>query len=539
MKTLKDFFSPSSPSPSFKSNLSQRQRQRRQYTEATTTTTPTTSSSSCSLPTESHFDNDSSNDSSNDSNGTPATSQSFTPRTPPTPASIDTNSIQTPPSPPNSNGNNNNNNNTPNTNDSHDSSLSYQTPPPPSNQSLSTSTSTSTSTENQNDNSDDIVFPLQMYKAGIIQHPNFSLCFKREMEHSKDGITAGILTLGGVDDRIRLKSDVVFAKRNVELMNHNGWYSLVVKRILLVNEGGGSGGNGGGNDGEPKWTAVISDDMHILNSGSGIIVDSGTTDTYLPSSLNKIFMSKFKEMTGISYSNLPRTMTKEQVMKYPTIIVQLQSDHNDSNDDDDSTKDVLVSIPATHYMEYSPSDNKYTARVYLTENAGGVLGANAMMGHNVLFDVENERIGFAESDCEFDQLDLPLLVEDLPEEEAEMEVEVEMKVDTNNTVTTDDSEEEVEVDTDDSEDTDDDSEDGMILKPEFDSYTLQDQVKNNINLLVGISLTFCMALCVYVCRKTLVRTSEKFPTHEFRKVGSDDRDDDDDNANHFVDNEIQ
>jgi len=403
----------------------------------------------------------------------------------------------------------------------------------------STSTSTSTSTENQNDNSDDIVFPLQMYKAGIIQHPNFSLCFKREMEHSKDGITAGILTLGGVDDRIRLKSDVVFAKRNVELMNHNGWYSLVVKRILLVNEGGGSGGNGGGNDGEPKWTAVISDDMHILNSGSGIIVDSGTTDTYLPSSLKKIFMSKFKEMTGISYSNLPRTMTKEQVMKYPTIIVQLQSDHNDSNDDDDSTKDVLVSIPATHYMEYSPSDNKYTARVYLTENAGGVLGANAMMGHNVLFDVENERIGFAESDCEFDQLDLPLLVEDLPEEEAEMEVEVEMKVDTNNTVTTDDSEEEVEVDTDDSEDTDDDSEDGMILKPEFDSYTLQDQVKNNINLLVGISLTFCMALCVYVCRKTLVRTSEKFPTHEFRKVGSDDRDDDDDNANHFVDNEIQ
>lgn len=40
-------------------------------------------------------------------------------------------------------------------------------------------------------------------------------------------------------------------------------------------------------------------------------------------------------------------------------------------------------------------------RIYLTESMGGVLGANVMRDHNVVFDHENHKIGFADGVCEY------------------------------------------------------------------------------------------------------------------------------------------
>jgi hypothetical protein len=42
---------------------------------------------------------------------------------------------------------------------------------------------------------------------------------------------------------------------------------------------------------------------------------------------------------------------------------------------------------------------RYASRVYLTEASGAVLGANFMNGHNVVFDIEQLRVGFVQSDC--------------------------------------------------------------------------------------------------------------------------------------------
>lgn len=63
--------------------------------------------------------------------------------------------------------------------------------------------------------------------------------------------------------------------------------------------------------------------------------------------------------------------------------------------------DAILAVPATNYMEYSPSKETYTPRIYFTETTGGVIGANAMQGHNVIFDWERGRVGFAESTCEY------------------------------------------------------------------------------------------------------------------------------------------
>lgn len=61
----------------------------------------------------------------------------------------------------------------------------------------------------------------------------------------------------------------------------------------------------------------------------------------------------------------------------------------------------MLAIPAAHYMEFDPDNGKYVPRFYTEESSGSVLGANAMMGHNVYFDIARGRIGFAESNCDY------------------------------------------------------------------------------------------------------------------------------------------
>ena len=43
--------------------------------------------------------------------------------------------------------------------------------------------------------------PRAMYEQGKLEHNMFSMCFRRELHVSKQGIVAGMLTLGGRDSR--------------------------------------------------------------------------------------------------------------------------------------------------------------------------------------------------------------------------------------------------------------------------------------------------------------------------------------------------
>lgn len=47
--------------------------------------------------------------------------------------------------------------------------------------------------------------------------------------------------------------------------------------------------------------------------------------------------------------------------------------------------------------------HRYTPRIYLTEGTGAVLGANAIHEHNVIFDPDGMRVGFARSHCTYDK----------------------------------------------------------------------------------------------------------------------------------------
>ena len=193
---------------------------------------------------------------------------------------------------------------------------------------------------------------------------------------------------------------------------------MYVKNIY-IRSGGGQSAQSVDHE---RRTVRVRVDTGALNSGKGVIVDSGTTDTYLNKKVGKEFSKAWKKITGLTYSHAPISLTPEQLRQLPTILIQCQAASNKSdpsiedyktipgyagNLDRSSPGDLLIAIPATSYMDFSPITRRYMSRLYFTETVGGVLGSNTMQGHNVVFDWENGRVGFAESSCAYDKTDVP------------------------------------------------------------------------------------------------------------------------------------
>mmetsp|Transcript_27505 Transcript_27505/g.33371 ORF Transcript_27505/g.33371 Transcript_27505/m.33371 type:complete len:572 (-) Transcript_27505:448-2163(-) len=249
--------------------------------------------------------------------------------------------------------------------------------------------------------------PRQMFDKGKIKHKVFSLCFRLELSVSKEGIVAGAIVLGGVDSTLHT-SPMLYAQNMVG----RGWYTVYVRNVYLR--------QGGGQSVVPEEEGVmivrLPVDSKLINSEKGVIVDSGTTDTYLHESIQPMVNEAWKRITGAPYSNNEVSLSPDQLNSLPTVLIQLSAWDEDSAEerlgDPRSTvglagdldprhpHDVILAIPATHYMEYIPLKDVYVSRLYFSETRGGVIGANAMQGHDVSFDWDNSRVGFAESGCD-------------------------------------------------------------------------------------------------------------------------------------------
>ena len=120
-------------------------------------------------------------------------------------------------------------------------------------------------------------------------------------------------------------------------------------------------------------------------------------------------------------------LTEEKLNNLPTILIQfegnidlnslLNSDPSNvpglaGNLDPNNPYDIIVAIPPSHYMNGNTNFG-YVARFYVDEMGyTATIGANTMMGHDVLFDVEEGALGFAESHCDYTKLE-----KDVAEEE--------------------------------------------------------------------------------------------------------------------------
>ena len=244
----------------------------------------------------------------------------------------------------------------------------------------------------------------QMFEQDIIKHPAFALCFARGDDAAKDGTMAGTLTLGGIDTKLH-EEEVVYAKG---FKTKGVMHGVRIRKVHIMKSGVYDSKSANTTN---TITAQISEDQ--LNKGS-VIVDSGTTDTYFTKTLKAPFLAAFKELVGFDYNTRGMKLTDTQVQSLPTILVQLVGIPQSSEPgtpglahkiDTEHPDDILIAIPPAHYVEYDSDNEKYVGRFSVDEGRGSVIGANTMRGHDVFFDIpENDRIGFAVSDCDYRNL---------------------------------------------------------------------------------------------------------------------------------------
>jgi len=162
----------------------------------------------------------------------------------------------------------------------------------------------------------DTTLTKQMYSKGKLEHNMFALCYRRELGSSKRGVSAGSMMLGGVSNSLDT-SPMIYAKNMATV----GFYTVYVKNIY-IRSGGGQSAKTSLSGNQRIYRVPLN--VHKVNSGKGVIVDSGTTDTYLNKNMAKGFNKMWKKVTGREYSHSPLSLDDEQLRSLPTILVQCQ-----------------------------------------------------------------------------------------------------------------------------------------------------------------------------------------------------------------------
>eukprot|EP00903_Cladosiphon_okamuranus_P014165 g13164.t1 len=200
------------------------------------------------------------------------------------------------------------------------------------------------------------------------QDRKFSLCFTRE---------GGSMVLGGYDPELLLFPEQ--GHQFTPATFTEGFFEVEVVDVRLAGK-----------------SIVSPESLETFQQGTGTIVDSGTTDTYLPRSVADAFSEAWKSATGQEYEPCPGStfcldLTPLEAARLPILAFQFAGGS-------------FLRIMPHQYLDSAVSGNPpkthYAPRIYLTEWSGAVLGANIMTDRSIVFDLANERIGFADAQCD-------------------------------------------------------------------------------------------------------------------------------------------
>ncbi|EWM27330.1 Peptidase aspartic [Nannochloropsis gaditana] len=201
----------------------------------------------------------------------------------------------------------------------------------------------------------DLTIVPRLREAGKIDATVFSLCF------TEDG---GSMRIGGYETEHHTKP-----LQWVPLTKPTGWYTVTLKDIKIGN-------------------TSIGVDPNLFNAGQGTIVDSGTTDTYLPRSVASAFQRVFQDVAGIAYSSRSMRLSPSEMEALPPLVFVLDNG-------------VEVPMPRENYLECLENGASCAGSVFLDNGSGAVLGANFMRGQDVVFNLDDKQIGFAPASCAY------------------------------------------------------------------------------------------------------------------------------------------
>ena len=294
-----------------------------------------------------------------------------------------------------------------------------------------------------------------LVEEGIISNRRFGLCFdkmsfgvvlsdeEREANDIVDGRVGrndNVVSLGDVN-RAHHITPLVFARNSAlkkEIQNNKettttASYAVRLRKVYLRQgdiESAASIGDGPvpslasiGNDYGEDATVYALDqvDYDRINGGvngslPGVSVDTELSYTYFDRALEKDFIGAFEDMSGQKFSYLGMELTNEEVRTLPTVLLQLEADNAEQTGVDPSTIpglaayrnldthhpfDAVIAIPPSHYLKYDHDTDRFSIKFFVSiVDPSGIsrLGSNIFQGHEILFDVDEGRIGFAEHD---------------------------------------------------------------------------------------------------------------------------------------------
>jgi hypothetical protein len=256
-------------------------------------------------------------------------------------------------------------------------------------------------------------FVNQMYNQGVLKARMFSLCFNRmNGNHARDA------SLGSVHfDKIRREyhsSALVWAKNTGKETSGYESYSIRIKNLHL--------GIGGGRT--PLIHASLGT-MSTVPLGTNINsfsppeewlrdakIQSNRPITQLPLTFQNSFLEEFQKISGIPFNFVDTTVSKASFRKFPTLFLQLDPHlrthgHVRSNIpgfaghlDPHNPYDVIIAVPPAHYVSYNERTGIAIPTVTFSDKIT-FIGANILQGHELVFDLDNDRVGFAETQsCE-------------------------------------------------------------------------------------------------------------------------------------------
>jgi hypothetical protein len=238
-------------------------------------------------------------------------------------------------------------------------------------------------------------FWMQMWSTGAMVNKQFSICLRRYPFSSllKNDRPVGMMTLGGTDERINSSKMVFMDMIGRRLKSGNGFYRVKISKIF-INPAGGQRLGGDNPDIDFSKALLLEDDHRMMNR-LGVVMDSGTTDTILAQELKPKFDRAWESITGNKFPDQDIDLSADQLRKWPTIVFEMKG----------SSGNALVAFPPSSYMALDFSTGRYKPSVWFHDKYGtSILGSNFMRSHNVLFDIENNRIGMAESDCDYNEI---------------------------------------------------------------------------------------------------------------------------------------
>uniref|UniRef100_K3WZX7 Peptidase A1 domain-containing protein n=1 Tax=Globisporangium ultimum (strain ATCC 200006 / CBS 805.95 / DAOM BR144) TaxID=431595 RepID=K3WZX7_GLOUD len=198
----------------------------------------------------------------------------------------------------------------------------------------------------------------QFYQHKVTKSRIFSQCL------SQNG---GILTLGGVDMSINYDPVVYTPIRNTGFQ----YWTVTLLSISI-------------------GSTELEIDNKVYNKHRGTVFDSGTTFVYMPLAIEAPLKAAWAKAVGddqFPISDYYYDLTEAQLAHLPDICFHLLND-------------AKVCVPPSLYF-YRVGVGKYAGTLFFGDGAKSlIIGASALTNHNVIYDVDNLRIGVAKANCE-------------------------------------------------------------------------------------------------------------------------------------------